>query len=67
MAWPSTAWRGPERIYAVCSEEAVPLEQVERSIRGAIADGPDAVRRGPSLRGLPAGAAQATMLVEKLP
>lgn len=58
---------GPERIYAVCSEEAVPLEQVERSIRGAIADGPDAVRRGPSLRGLPAGAAQATMLVEKLP
>ncbi len=58
---------GPERLYAVCSEEAVPLEQVERSIRGAVAGEPDAVRRGPILRGLPAGAAQATMLVEKLP
>lgn len=58
---------GPERIYAVCSEEAVPLEEVERSIRGAIAGEPGAVRLGPALRGLPSGSAQATLLVEKLP
>jgi len=58
---------GPERLYAVCSEDAIPLEQVERSIREAIAGEAGAVRRGPRLRGLPAGAAQATMLVEKLP
>lgn len=57
---------GPERLYAVCSEDAVPLAQVERSIRGAVAGNPDALRLGPSLPGLPAGAAQATMLVEKV-
>ena len=58
---------GPERLYAVCSEDPIPLEQVERSVRGAVAGAADAVRRGPSLPGLPAGAAQATMLVEKVP
>jgi hypothetical protein len=57
---------GPERLYAVCSEDAVPLAQVERSIRGAVSGNPDALRLGPGLPGLPAGAAQATMLVEKV-
>ena len=58
---------GPERLYAICSPDAVPLADVERSIRGAISGGPDALRRGPSLPGLPAGTAQATLLVEKVP
>ncbi len=57
---------GPERLYAVCSVDAVPLAQVERSIRGAVAGDPDALRRGAGLTGLPDGAAQATMLLEKV-
>jgi hypothetical protein len=39
---------------------------VERSIRGAVAGDPDALRLGAGLPGLPAGTAQATMLVEKV-
>jgi len=58
---------GPERLYAVCSEDGIPFERVERSVRGAIARDPDALRRGPGLPGLPAGTAQATMLVQKVP
>lgn len=58
---------GPERLYAICSPAAVPLAEVERSVRGAIPGGTDALRRGPVLPGLPAGTAQATLLVEKVP
>jgi len=58
---------GPERLYAICSPEAVPLADVERSVRGAASGGADALRRGPALPGLPAGTAQATLLVEKVP
>ena len=57
---------GPERLYAVCSEEALPLARVEGSIRAAVSGDPDALRRGPGLTGLPGGAAQATMLLEKV-
>lgn len=57
---------GPERLYAVCSEEEIPLELVERSVHGIVA-GEAALRRGSRLQGLPAGIAQATMLVEKVP
>jgi anti-sigma factor RsiW len=58
---------GPERLYAICSPAAVPLAEVERSVRGAISGGADALRRGQSLPGLPAGTAQTTLLVEKVP
>jgi len=58
---------GPERLYAICSPAAVPLEDVERAVRGAVSGGTDALRRGPALPGLPAGTAQATLLVEKVP
>jgi hypothetical protein len=58
---------GPERLYAICSEVPIPLDQAERSVRGAVVGVADALRLGPSLPGLPAGATQATMLVEKVP
>jgi hypothetical protein len=58
---------GPERLYAICSPAPVSLAEVEQSVRGAISGGADALRRGPTLPGLPAGTAQATLLVEKVP
>ena len=58
---------GPERLYAVCSPEPIPFDRVERSIRTTLAGDGGALRRGARLPGLPAGAAQATMLVEKVP
>lgn len=58
---------GPERLYAICSPAPVTLAQVERSVRGALSGEADALRRGPDLPGLPAGTAQATLLVEKVP
>jgi hypothetical protein len=58
---------GPERIFAVCSDAPLALADVERAARGA-AGGSDArVRAGGRLEGLPAGAAQATLLLEKRP
>ena len=58
---------GLERLYAVCSTDPIPFDRVERSLRTALAGDGAALRRGPALTGLPAGAAQATMLVEKIP
>jgi hypothetical protein len=58
---------GPERLYAVCSPDVLPFEQVERSVRGALAGRTDALRSGPRLDGLPEDAAQATILLEKVP
>jgi hypothetical protein len=58
---------GPERLYAVCSPEPIPYDRVERSVRTAMAGDGGALRRGGRLPGLPAGAAQATVLVEKVP
>lgn len=58
---------GPERLFAVCSSEAVPLDVVERAARAAAAGGVDGLRRAATLSGLPAGAAQASLLVEKGP
>jgi hypothetical protein len=58
---------GPERLYAVCSPEPVPLDVVERASRAAAAGGEDGLRRATSLPGLPAGAVQASLLVEKGP
>jgi hypothetical protein len=58
---------GPERLYAVCSPEPLPLATVLGATRSAAAGGEDALRRSPRLAGLPPAAAQATLLVEKLP
>jgi len=58
---------GPERLFAVCSEPSLPLEDVERAARAAAGGGAEAVRRGSELAGLPAGASAATVLIEKAP
>jgi hypothetical protein len=58
---------GPERIYAVCAPEALPFGTVERSARAAAAGGAEKVRHAGELRGLPASASQATLLLEKKP
>ena len=58
---------GPERLFAVCSAGALPIEAVERAARGAAAGGAEALRRSTRLEGLPTGTAQATLLVEKVP
>lgn len=57
---------GPERLFAVCSTDALPLEAVERATRDAAVGGAEALRRSPRLEGLPAGTRQATLLVEKV-
>jgi hypothetical protein len=58
---------GPERLYAVCSDPAVPIAAVESAARLAAGGGAEAVRRAPVLAGLPAGATQASLLLEKSP
>jgi len=58
---------GPERIYAVCTRNAIPFAEVERAARAAAGGGARSVRAGLALRGLPAGALQATLLLEKTP
>jgi len=58
---------GPERIYAVCTRGPLPFAAVERAARTAAAGGAEAVRTGSPLSGLPAGALQATLLLEKSP
>ena len=58
---------GPERLFAICSATALPLESVERATRGAAVGGADALRRSARLEGLPAGTPQASLLVEKVP
>jgi len=58
---------GPERLYAVCSPDPLPLAAVLAATRSAAAGGGDALRRTGRLPGLPPAAAQATLLVEKLP
>jgi hypothetical protein len=57
---------GPERLFAICSPDPVPLEWVEEAIRRAAPGGADALRRPVRLDGLPAGTTQATLLVEKV-
>jgi hypothetical protein len=58
---------GPERIYAVCTREPLAFSEVERAARAAAAGGVRGVRSGGALHGLPRGAAQATLLLEKGP
>ena len=58
---------GPERLFAVCAPGALPFTRLERSVRETAAGGAVAVRSGKVLRGLPRGAVQATLLLEKRP
>lgn len=59
---------GPERLFAVCSSTALDFDTVARAVRAASgAASEDAVRRTRELRDLPAGADQATLLLEKRP
>jgi hypothetical protein len=58
---------GPERLYAVCAADRLPLEVLEQGSRIAAAGGADGLRRATRLPGLPEGAAQASLLVEKQP
>ncbi len=58
---------GPERLFAICSPDPVPLEKVEQAIRRAAPGGAEAIRRPVRLDGLPSGTTQATLLVEKVP
>jgi anti-sigma factor RsiW len=58
---------GPERLFAVCAREPMPFARVEQAARAAAAGGAGAVRSGKVLPGMPRGAVQATLLLEKRP
>jgi hypothetical protein len=57
---------GPERLFAVCAAAGLAWPQVDGAARAA-ATGDAAVRGATALPGLPAGTAQATLLLEKTP
>ena len=57
---------GPERLYAVCSDQPLPWADVERAARDAAGGGAGRVRAGGMLA-LPEHASQATLLLEKRP
>jgi len=58
---------GPERIFAVCSAEPLPMQQIEAAVKSAAGTGAASVRAVDSITGLPSGTAQATLLLEKAP
>jgi hypothetical protein len=55
---------GPERIFALCSREPLPMLALAASLTDQAAGDDDRVRRANRLSGLPAGTLQATLLVE---
>ncbi len=55
---------GPERIYAVCSREPLPVLALADSLKDQSAGDDDRVRRTDRISGLPPGTLQATLLVE---
>jgi len=57
---------GLERFYAVCTPRPLPFVELERSLRAAVPASVQ-VRQGPTLKGLPRGSRQASLLVEKQP
>jgi hypothetical protein len=57
---------GLERFYAVCSPDPLPYADLTKSVRATVR-GADDVRKGPLLSGLPKGARQGSVLVEKRP
>jgi len=56
---------GLERLYAVCSPEPIAYGQVESAVRASTASG--SIRKATQLAGLPKGAAQTTVLLDKKP
>ncbi|HEX9052482.1 MAG TPA: DUF4384 domain-containing protein, partial [Anaeromyxobacter sp.] len=58
---------GPERIFAVCSPAPLLYADVERAAQASAAGGEGPLRAARALPGLPPGAAQATVLLEKRP
>jgi hypothetical protein len=58
---------GPERLFAVCSPRPLPFAEVERAAQATAGRGAESVRAARALSGLPADAAQATLLLEKRP
>ena len=56
---------GLERLYAVCSPEPIAYGQVESAVRASAS--PESIRKGTLLAGLPKGAAQAAVLLDKKP
>lgn len=58
---------GPERIFAVCSADPLPMQKIEAAVKTAAGTGAASVRALNSIPGLPSGTAQATLLLEKAP
>jgi hypothetical protein len=56
---------GPERIFAVCSTQPLAMRDVEAAVKVAAGTGAASVRALDAIPGLPAGTAQATLLLEK--
>lgn len=56
---------GPERIYAVCTAQPLSLADLSALCRAAAGGGEQAVRSARSIRGLPLGAVQESILLEK--
>lgn len=57
---------GPERFFAVCGDDGLSLARIDAAAR-KLGAGAEAVRGARALDGLPAGARQATVLLEKVP
>jgi hypothetical protein len=55
---------GPERIYAICSREPMPVLALAVSLKDQATGDDDRVRRAIRISGLPPGTLQATLLVE---
>lgn len=58
---------GPERVFAICAATPLAWSEVSRAAHAAAAGGPDALRTASRLPGLPPGAWQGTVLLEKRP
>lgn len=56
---------GPQRIFAVCTKSPVPWNTVKTAAAEKLGSGAAAVRSYRSIPGLPPGASQTTLLVEK--
>lgn len=55
---------GPERIYAICTREPMPVLALAVSLQDQATGDDDRVRRAGRISGLPPGSLQATLLVE---
>lgn len=55
---------GPERVYAVCSKEPLPVLALAVNLKDQSTGDDDRVRRAARISGLPHGTLQATLLVE---